>query len=98
MFNYWDERSKTAISPINLNVNIFVTRMNEGPNPVEGLRGFSVIYGERPNVAAEMDKIKTLNATRRVFSHVCGNAAFTRIVINESHNHHFDAHHETFEF
>ncbi|KAI9468893.1 MAG: ferric reductase like transmembrane component-domain-containing protein [Benjaminiella poitrasii] len=98
MFYYWVEKSKTAISPIRLTVNVFVTRMKDGPNVFEGLEGFKLTYGQRPDIAVEMDKIKTVNAHRRVFAHACGSDIFTQSVINQAVIHNFDAFHETFEF
>jgi hypothetical protein len=45
-----------------------------------------------------MDKIKTVNANRRVWAHACGSMLFTRTVVNEAIRHKFHAHNETFEF
>ncbi|KAI7898381.1 ferric reductase like transmembrane component-domain-containing protein [Cokeromyces recurvatus] len=98
MFHYWVEKCKTSISPIHLTVNVFATRMKEGPNIFEGLEGFRITYGQRPDIAVEMDKIKTVNAHRRVFAHACGSDIFTQSVVNQAIIHNFDAFHETFEF
>lgn len=98
MFRYWVDKSQQAIQPISLNISIYVTRMQEGPDITSTLPGFKIIYGERPHVESEMDKIKTLNATRRVWAHACGSTVFTRNVINQAVKHHFDCHNETFEF
>lgn len=98
MFRYWVDRCQQAIQPVSLNVNIYVTRMQEGPDIVSTLQGFNLVYGERPHVETDMDKIKTLHNTRRVWAHACGSSVFTRNVINQAVKHHFDCHNETFEF
>lgn len=98
MFLYWNEKVKAAIQPIHLTATVYVTSMNKGPNVLQDLPGFTTVYGERPKIDVEMDKIKTFNATRRVWVHACGPSAFTRSVINEAILHKFDAHNETFEF
>ncbi|KAI7893164.1 ferric reductase like transmembrane component-domain-containing protein [Mucor mucedo] len=98
MFSYWSEKAKNAIQPIKLHVTVFVTRMNEGPDYFEGMEGFEVVYGTRPDIAADMDKIKTTNSRQTVWAHACGSFLFTRTVINEAIRHDFDVHNETFEF
>lgn len=98
MFSYWADKAKNAIQPIKLHVTVYVTRMNEGPNYFEGMEGFNVIYGKRPDIAADMDKIKATNSRQTVWAHACGSFLFTRTVINEAIRHDFDVHNETFEF
>lgn len=99
IFHYWVEKSQQAIQPINLNVTIYVTRVQEGPDIVSALPGFKIIYGQRPHVETEMDRIKTLSGLHnRVWAHACGSSVFTREVINQAVKHHFDCHNETFEF
>lgn len=98
MFIYWTEKAKSAVQPICLSLTVFVTRMNEGPNVFDGLEGCKIVYGERPDIKAEMDKIETVNANRRVWAHACGGDLFTRTVINEAARHKFACHNETFEF
>lgn len=98
MFTYWVEKSKSAIQPIHLHVSVYVTRMNEGIDYFKDIGGFNIVYGTRPNIETEMDKIKTNNPQQRVWAHACGSSLFTRTVINEAIRHDFDAHNETFEF
>ncbi|KAG2230323.1 hypothetical protein INT48_002748 [Thamnidium elegans] len=98
MFVYWTELVKNSTQSIYFTANIYVTREHEGPNIFEDLVGFNVIYGQRPKVNIEMDKIKTVNANRRVWAHACGSALFTKTVINEAVCRHFHVHNETFEF
>lgn len=98
MFTYWTEKAKNAIQPINLHVSVYVTRMTEGPDRFEGMEGFNVIYGQRPNISTDMDKIKATNSRQTVWAHACGSFLFTRTVINEAIRHEFEVHNETFEF
>ncbi|CEP08820.1 hypothetical protein [Parasitella parasitica] len=98
MFNYWNEKCKNAVSPIRFSVTVYITREQQGSNPVENLDGFKVIYGVRPPIAEEMEKIKTVNANRRVFTHACGSTPFTRDVVNQSVIRGFEPHNELFEF
>lgn len=98
MFNYWNEKCKNAVSPIRLSVTVYITREKEGTNALENLEGFKVIYGSRPPIAEEMDRIKTVNANRRVFTHACGSTPFTRDVVNQSVIRGFEPHNELFEF
>ncbi|KAI8991386.1 ferric reductase like transmembrane component-domain-containing protein [Mycotypha africana] len=98
MFTYWNDKVNNSIQPFHLSVNVYITRMKEGPNYFEGLNCLNVSYGERPDVKVEMDKIKTVNPLQRVFAHACGSAIFTRTVVNEAVAHNFEPHHETFEF
>ncbi|KAI8371293.1 ferric reductase like transmembrane component-domain-containing protein, partial [Choanephora cucurbitarum] len=76
--------------------NVYLTWA--GPDVFENMPGFSLCYGERPNVSVEMDKIAAVSGKRRVWAHACGGDAFTRTVINEAVGHHFAVHNETFEF
>ncbi|CAO0801401.1 unnamed protein product [Mucor circinelloides] len=98
MFNYWSEKCKNAVSPIRLSVTVYITREKEGTSPLDELEGFKVIYGARPPIAEEMDRIKTVNANRRVFTHACGSTPFTRDVVNQSVIRGFEPHNELFEF
>jgi hypothetical protein len=99
MFRYWIEQVQGAILSIQLHVTIYVTRMKEGYHVIDKLEPFKVIYDQRPQVDAEMDLINALHSKRdRVWTHVCGSAAFTRTVVNEAVRCGFDIHHETFEF
>lgn len=98
MFTYWVDKAKNGIQNIQLHVSIFVTRMNEGPDLPKDLNGFQIIYGVRPNISTDMDKIKTSNPKQTVWAHACGSMLFTRTVINEAIRHDFDVHNETFEF
>ncbi|GAA5809105.1 hypothetical protein MFLAVUS_002509 [Mucor flavus] len=98
MFVYWTELVKNSTQSIHLTANIYVTREYEGPDMFEDLVGFNVIYGQRPKVDIEMDKIKTVNTNRRVWAHACGSTLFTKTVINEAVRRHFHVHNETFEF
>ncbi|KAI7903252.1 ferric reductase like transmembrane component-domain-containing protein [Cokeromyces recurvatus] len=98
IFTFWAKECASAIHPISLSVSIYVTRMKEGPNIVNHLHGFQLIYGQRPQISADMDKIAALHSNHRVWAHVCGSPAFTRTVINEAILHDFEAHNETFEF
>lgn len=98
MFTYWVEKSKKAIQPIQLHVSVYITRMNEGTDFFKDVPGFNIIYGERPDIKVDMDRIKTTNSQQRVWAHACGSNAFTKTVINEAIRHDFDVHNETFEF
>lgn len=98
MFEYWVEKIKSTVQPLHLSVNVFITRMSEGPDLFDTLPGFNIIYGQRPQVGVQMDKIKTVNTGRRVWAHACGPFIFTRDVINEAIARDFHVHNETFEF
>ncbi|KAI7891507.1 uncharacterized protein EV154DRAFT_507637 [Mucor mucedo] len=98
MFEYWTDRLKSSVQPLHLTVTVFITRMSEGPDVFESLPAFNIVYGQRPDVGVQMDKIKTVNAGRRVWSHACGSFIFTKNVINESIARGFHVHNETFEY
>ncbi|CAO0791964.1 unnamed protein product [Mucor circinelloides] len=99
MFRHWTELVHSAILPIQLSVSVYVTRMKQGQHELSQLAPFSLFFGERPDVSAEMDKVKSAHAPHhRVWAHVCGSTPFTCTVINEAIEHEFDIHHETFEF
>lgn len=98
MFTYWSDKAKNAVQSLQLHVSIYVTRMKEGPDYTKDLNGFQTIYGERPVINSEMDRIKATNSHQTVWAHACGSMAFTRTVINEAIRHEFHVHNETFEF
>lgn len=98
MFSYWHEKMTKAILPIHISFTIYVTRAKDGHNYFEGMHGFNMVYGQRPNVSECLDKVKTLNPDRRVWVHTCGPTSLTKIVTNEAVKRHFSAHNETFEF
>lgn len=98
MFEYWTEKIRITIQPFHLAVSVYVTKVSEGPDVFTDLPGFNIVYGERPNIGVQMDKIKTDNTGRRVWAHTCGSVAFTRDVINEGISRHFHVHNETSEF
>jgi hypothetical protein len=98
MVTYWQDRCESAILPIKLNVSVYVTRVQEGPDYFENLKQCSVQYGTRPDIATTMENIKLDSVGREVWVHVCGSDLFTRSVMNEATRWNFDAHHETFEF
>ncbi|KAI8643016.1 hypothetical protein BD408DRAFT_343239 [Parasitella parasitica] len=99
MFRHWTSLIHSAILPVRLSVSVYVTRMKQGRHDLSQLEPFSLFFGKRPDVSAEMSKIKAAhNPYHRVWVHVCGSTSFTRTVINEAVEHDFDMHHETFEF
>ncbi|RCH96566.1 ferric/cupric-chelate reductase [Rhizopus stolonifer] len=99
MFTEWENQIKTAVLPIHLSVDIYITRMKRQSHPIGQYKGFKLKFGERPQVDTEMEKIKVENKHRyRVWAHVCGSTPFTRNVINAALRVNFHVHHETFEF
>lgn len=99
MFRHWTELVYSAILPIQVSISVYVTRMKQGQHELSQLAPFTLFFGERPDVSAEMDKVKSAHAPHlRVWAHVCGSTPFTCTVVNEAIEHEFDIHHETFEF
>lgn len=94
MIEYWQERSRSAVLPIQLNISVFITRTNN----VYEIEGVQVISGERVQIDRKMKEIAIAHKEETVWAHVCGPADFVRKVNNESVRHRFVFHNETFEF
>lgn len=94
MIEYWQERARTAVLPIQLNISVFITRTDTS-HPVEGVQ---VICGERVQVDKKMNEIKSSHLKQKVWAHACGPIDFVRKVNNESVRHKFVFHNEIFEF
>ncbi|OBZ86182.1 Ferric reduction oxidase 7, chloroplastic [Choanephora cucurbitarum] len=99
MFSQWNQQVQNAIMPVELNVNIYVTRMTQQRHSIQQFSNFHLNFNGRPQIDAEMRMIKANNTQgQRTWVHVCGSTAFTRTVINEAVKADFDIHHEIFEF
>lgn len=94
MIEYWQERSRTAVLPIQVNLSIFITRSNTSHQ----IKGVQVVCGERVQIDKKMQEIANAHTDQKVWIHGCGPTDFIRKVNNESVNHRFVFHNETFNF
>ncbi|KAI8086611.1 ferric reductase like transmembrane component-domain-containing protein [Halteromyces radiatus] len=91
--DYWRERASVAISPLTLDLSVYVTREPLGE---ENLAGFDkTVYGKRPKIDECMNNIPE---QKSVFVHTCGSDQFMTTVVNQAVERKWDYHHETFEF
>ncbi|KAI8336185.1 ferric reductase like transmembrane component-domain-containing protein [Chlamydoabsidia padenii] len=91
--DYWRERASVSISPLTLDLIVYVTREPLGE---DNLAGFDkTVYGTRPKIDQCMD---TIPEQKSVFVHACGSDQFMTNVVNQAVTRKWDYHHETFEF
>ncbi|KAI9490520.1 ferric reductase like transmembrane component-domain-containing protein [Zychaea mexicana] len=102
---FWTEQCQRAANPFQLNLDIYVTREvpTDGSNNkrhwIEDLEHCNVTFNQRPDIAGCMDHIEaTATDTNSVWVHTCGSDDFMRLIMNQAIKHHWDVHHETFEF
>lgn len=107
LFMYCCDQAAGAKQPIQLRVDVYVTReeqkhlYKEGGHWFENLEGCHVTFGGRPDIPQCMQTIAdgmTGIPHEDVWVHTCGSDQFMSGVLNQAFKRHWHAHHETFEF
>ena len=66
---------------------------------IETLDNCNVTYNSRPDISNCMNRMEEMASDKTsVWVHTCGSDDFMRVIMNQAIKHHWNVHHETFEF